>query len=293
MTCVRRAWLTLGALSLPLEGAGYFCTSLDLGFPEVREVSTSRPDADGLDDRTRLMGGRVVTADISALAGAGARIDEVAAAFAPFMVPSARATLHYVLDRDANTERTLTLRGSGYAVPIAGPYQRDIQLQWVAADPIARDPTIHSSTAWAGTGVLGRVYNLVYPRVYPVGAGEAVVGEIVGHGDVPIQPYLRIFGPVTDAYVYFSSQAPPYHAGWIGVRGRIDAGHFVGLDTRAHTAYLDDDPTQSVLARLDWNNLQWPVLPNWPATTGLYFTQGTGTTSSTQVVAEWQDGYLT
>ena len=45
------------------------------------------------------MGTRVVSADITALAGAGARIDDVADNFAPFMVPSARPVLHYVLDR--------------------------------------------------------------------------------------------------------------------------------------------------------------------------------------------------
>ena len=279
---------------MPLEGPGYFCTSLNLGYPEVREVKNNRPDADGVDDRTRLMGGRVVTADISAVAGAGARIDEVAASFARFMVPSARPTLTYVLDRDDNTERTLTLRGSGYAVPIAGPYQRDIQLQWIAADPIARDPAIQSATAWSGTGVLGRVYNLTFPRVYPIGSASPTTAYIRGDGDVPIQPYLRIFGPITNPHVLMQTAIVPVTAWNVWLNYRIDAGHFVGIDTRTHTALLDDDPTQSVLSALDWTTLKWPVLPNNPDYTAIQLkTSAGGTTSSTQVVATWQDGYLT
>ena len=211
VTCVRRAWLTLGALSLPLEdeSSGYFCQSLDLGWPESREVVNNRPDADGIDDRTRLMGGRAVSADIFATAGAGAQVDAVASAFGPFMVPSARPVLHYVLDRPGATERTLTLRAAGYAWPIAGPFERDIQLQWVAADPIARDPVAQTVVAWAGTGILGRVYNLVFPRVYPAGAGLPSTAQIVGHGDVPIQPYVRIFGPITNPRVTFDTVGPP------------------------------------------------------------------------------------
>lgn len=296
MVCVRRAWLTLGALSVPLEdeGQGYFCQSLDLGWPDVRDVVSNRPSQDGVDDRTQYMGSRAISADITAMASAGVgKIDDVASSFAPFMVPSARPVLHYVLDRSGATERTLTLRSAGYAWPIAGPFQRDIQLQWVAADPVARDPVVQIATAWSGTtGALGRVYNLVFDRAYPVGSGVATTGTIIGHGDVPIRPYVRIFGPITAPIVMFQTTGPPIVGYAIALTNRIDAGHFVGVDTVAHTAYMDDDPTQSVLADLDWGNTFWPVLPNAPDSTLLSLT-GTGTTSSTQVAVTWQDGYLT
>ena len=294
MTCVRSAWLTLGARTMPLENAtaGYFCTSLDLGWPAVRTVVNNRPDQDGIDDRTRLMGARTVSAEIAALAGAGARIDQVASSFGPFMVPSARPVLHYILDRGANVERTLTLRGSGYAWPVTGPFQRTIQLQWVAADPIARDPVAKTATAWAGTGVLGRVYNLVFPRVYPVGAGLPTSAIITSLGDVPVQPYLRIFGPITNPRVTFDTAGPPGVHSEVGMTYRIDAGHFVGIDTQRHTAYLDDLPNQSVLASINWSSLKWPVLPVTPDST-LMQLSGTGTTLASQVAATWQDGYLT
>ena len=298
--CVRRAWLTLDSMSLPLEdeAAGYYCTQLDLGYPAVREVVNNRPDADGIDDRTRLWGARVVSANVLTRTPDAGSVDDVAASFAPFMVPSARPVLHYVLDRPEAVEKTLTVRAANYAWPLTGGTKREIQLQWVAADPIARDPLVSEATAWAGTGtVLGRVYDLVPSRAYPVGAGLATSGTIRGYGDVPIQPYLRIFGPITGPYVRMSAYdqgnvlLDVFSVGMLAGY-RIDAGHFVGIDTRLHTAQLDDDPDQSVLASLDWGKLKWPLLPNDPGHTLLQLNAYGGTTSASQVVATWQDGYL-
>src|SRR5215475_9017960 len=109
MVCVRKAWLVLGGSTVQLEdqSKGYFCTSLDLGYPNVREVVNNRPDQDGADDRTRLMGPRAVSADITAIRSVPAQVDAVASMFAPYMVPSARPVLHYVLDRPGVAERTL------------------------------------------------------------------------------------------------------------------------------------------------------------------------------------------
>jgi hypothetical protein len=290
-TCIRRAWLTLGPRTLPLEdaAAGQYVTTLDLGYPTVRDVVSNRPDALGIDDRTSLWGERLISANVTAT---GQPVDALAASFAPFMVPWVRPVLHYVLDYPEAEERTLTVRAANYSWPITGGRKREIQLQWVAADPIARTPTVNEATAWAGTGpVLGRVYDLVPPRAYPVGAGLASAGQIVGHGDVPVQPYLRIFGPISDPRVTFDTAGPPVKHSEIGMLYRIDAGHFVGIDTRLHTARLDDDAGKSVLSELDWPRLIWPVLPNAPDTTTMQLT-GTGTTASSQVAASWQDGYL-
>src|SRR5262245_46074917 len=142
MVCVRQAWLDLNGSTRQLEdpSAGYFCSNLDLGFPVVRDVVTSRADQDGAPDRTQYFGMRVINAQLRALTGAGAQIDAVAAAFAPYMFPSARPVLHYVLDRPGTPERVMTVRGAGYSWPVEGAYERSIQLQWVAADPVAYDP---------------------------------------------------------------------------------------------------------------------------------------------------------
>lgn len=293
-SCVRTAWLALGSSTLLLEDGtkGYFCSELNLGYPATREVVNDRPDQDGVVDRTQYMGSRVVSANISALAGAGAQIDAVASSFAPYMVASARPVLHYVLDRPGAAERTMTLRASGYSWPIVGPSQRDIQLQWIAADPIARDPNVSSATSWAGMAFAGRTYALIFNRIYPPGTSAPSSGVIVSNGDVPVRPMVRIYGPISAPSLQFGFSAGGYSYIRFIQSFHIDAGHYVDVDTRAKTAWLDGDHTQSVLAQIDWANTTWASLPVAPANTVMNLS-GSGTSGVTQAVATWQDGYLT
>jgi hypothetical protein len=286
--CIRRAWLVLGSTTLPLEDAdaGYSCSGLDLGYPDVRDVVNNRPDTDGVDDRTALMGARAVTANIKTTDGG----DPVSTIFAPFMGPALRPELHYVLDRPGAPERVLTVRASGYSWPISGSLAREVQLAWVAADPVIRSALVHTATAWSGSGTPGRVYNLKFDRVYPAGSASPVSGTITTDGDVAVQPYLRIFGPITAPVVSFLS--PGGGGGRVALTSITDAGHFVGIDTRAHTAFLDDNPALSVLSSIDWTTLVWPKCPPLPAATTMTL-DGTGTSSSSQVQATWRDGYLT
>jgi hypothetical protein len=291
--CVRRAWLTLGGRSLELEGPFYYCESLDLGYPEARAVVNNRPGQDGTDDRTAFMGARVVQANISALAPGV--IDEIAASFGPYMIPSARPVLHYILDRAGAEERTLTLRASGYAWPIVGAVQRAISLQWVAPDPIVRGPEHQSTTAWAGVeGGGGRAYDLVPDRVYPPGVPQTL-GQVTTDGDVPARPVLRVYGPITQADVLFHYYSGadvhvPFKAG-----KTIPAGDFVEVDTATHEAWYRGDRTRSVLSWLDWTALSWPAVPPLPDGAALSLRadpSGTVTSGVTQVQATWQDGYL-
>lgn len=298
--CVRSAWLTLGSLSVGLEGPGWFCSSLDLGYPDVRDVVNNRPDQDGVDDRTLFMGARTVTAEISVLRGAGARIDAVAAQFAPFMTPNVRPVLHYVLDRPGTPERTLTLRAAGYSWPIAGADERDLQLQWVAADPVARDTTQKSATAWAGSSTIpGRLYSWTPNRIYPTGGSSPTTGAIVVTGDVPVRPLLRIYGPITGPEVQISALLaghPVYTqyliymaAGYV-----IGAGQWVDIDTANKTAYVNSDPTQSAATSITWTACLWPVLTPTPDPTSWALQLSGGSTSGiTQVQAFWTEGYLT
>lgn len=288
--CVRRAWLTLGSLTVGLEGPGWFCASLDLGYPDVRDVVSNRPDQDGIDDRTAYFGARTVTAEIVALSTAGAQIDQVLTQFAPFMLPANRPTLHYVLDRPGAAERTMRLRAAGFSGPIAGPYERDIQLQWVADDPAALDPVEKSATSWAGSSTQpGRLYNLTFPRIYPAGGGSGSLGIILTVGDLSIRPKLRIYGPVTAPYVGIGATVSGitvrFLAGYV-----IPAGHFVDVDTARRTAFYDADPAQSVIAQLDWYNSVWGVLV--PNTTYQMTMQGSSTSGVTQTLATWHDRYL-
>jgi hypothetical protein len=269
--CGRGAWLTLGALSVNLEDAsrGYFCSQLDLGWPTSRAVVANRPDADGEIDRTQFMGPRVVSANITAVNGPGPGIDAVASMFAPFMAPSARPVLHYVLNRPGVGERTLTVRGTGYSWPIAGPASRSIQLQWEAADPIARDPVVHTATAT-----------------------PAAAAGITSPGDVPVRPLFRITGPITAPAVTLTTAGAPTWTIAFLPSFTVAAGHFVDVDTAARTVYLDANPAQPRLSSVDWTQSSWQWIPPSPVTATMAL-GGTSTSGATQVTATFQDGYLT
>jgi hypothetical protein len=305
-TCVRQAWLVMpGATTTPLEDGnlGYFCAQLDLGFPAVRAVVSNVPDGDGIDDRTQFFGERVVSADISAIRGAGAHIDEIASLFAPFMRPSVRPELHYVLDRPGvidrphEVERVITLRASGFSWPIVGNERRDIHLQWVAADPIIYGLDVATTTASTGSSVQpGRRYPLVYDRVYPLGGSFPVVGSLSTGGELGVRPRLRLFGPVNGPRVIFSILQPnrPMTVAQIGFRPtfRVDAGEFVDVDTVARTAYLNGDLGRPALRFLDWLTLEWPYIPPTPARAYVTIT-GQSTTEATRVDVSWRDAFLT
>lgn len=299
MVCVRRAWLTLDTKSVELhdEAAGYFVTELDLGSPDVREVTNNRPDAHGIDDRTLFMGGRVVSVAITALEQAGAQIDAVAAMFGPFMAPHLRPTLHYVLDRPGNPERTMTVRASTYSFLVDNDYQRDIQLSWVAADPIAYDPAQKSGTAYAGaTTADGRTYDWTPDRTYSDAQPLATPVDLTNAGDVPARPLLKIYGPITAPIVSFTKLAGSVASGRVPFVQAcvIDAGHTIEVNTSQRSAYRDGDPAQDVTSLISWAGMAanggWPILqPGVVTRMGL---AGQTTTGATKVEAFWNEGFL-
>jgi hypothetical protein len=298
--CPRRAWLVMGERTLPLEDdlAGYACTELDLGgMGEVRDVTSNNPAADGITDRTLYMGARAMSADIRAYGGTMSP-DEIGACFAPFMVPSARPELHYVLDRAGAPERFAVVRGAAYTWPVSGKRNRDIHLSWIAADPIVRDPLQKSAVAMAGSSTIaGRGYALTHNRIYPVGGGAASSAEIRSAGDVVVRPLLRLWGPITNPLITLTPTTgsdpagPPakiaFIAGYL-----VGAGHYVDVDTAAKTAWLDGDPSQSVMAQVDWAQSVWPILPTLPYYSTLTVA-GESTSAASQVQALWYDGFLT
>ena len=299
MACVRRAWLVLAGRTLPLEDdlAGYACTELDLGYPEVREVTANRAAADGAIDRTALFGSRAVSANVRAYGGTMTP-DEVATLFAPYMLPANRAELHYVLERPDEPERMCTVRAAGYTWPISGKRTREVHLAWVAADPLMYDPAERSATAYAGSSTSpGRLYPLTYTpaRIYPPGGGAPSSAVISSPGDAAVRPLCRLFGPITTPAITFTVH-DPYPAvvntyRIVFVAGfRVDSGRWVDIDTSLKTATRDDGT--SVVAYVDWQASTWPVIPPAPADAYIALS-GDTTTGITQLTAYWHDGYLT
>jgi hypothetical protein len=294
----RSAWLILNGNRLDLDDykAGYAMTELNLGFPEVREVVNNRPVQHGIDDQTRYLAGREVTAAITAWPGGEVPLDDIVAGFAPYMNPAARPELHYTLISDDYRERVITLRAANFASAMPSPTRRDMQLAWVAPDPIIRDATLRTATAWSGSSTpAGRIYNLSFNRIYPPGSGAPVVAEIVSYGDVPVAPRLMLYGPITQPIIEMQSQVPegPINVGKIAFLASftVGAGQWVDIDCLRHSAYLNSDSQQSVINDIDFSGLTWPLIFPSPYVNWLSLT-GTTTSAISQVQALWQDCYL-
>jgi len=191
------------------------------------------------------------------------------------------------------------VRGADFAWPIVGPYERQIQLQFVAANPVAVDPNTYAETiAFAGaTGTSGRTYNRTFPQTYPLGGGSASTGIVESGGDLPVRPLLTIYGPVKQPTITFNRESDnatvgviPFVSGYI-----IPAGSYVVVDTAAHTAYLNGNKAQPVLSSINWANLVWPVIPVLPDGANMIFTadpSGGVSTGATQCQANWWDSFL-
>jgi hypothetical protein len=295
--CVRQAWLTLGPNTMALEDetAGYYCTELDLGYPEVRDVVNNRPDQNGVDDRTLLWGSRAISADIVCQGAPGFTVDALAAQFAPYMIPAARPVLHYVLDRPGTPERTIGVRAADYKWPISGKSTRAVQLSWVAADPLAYGAVTNTATAWAGSSTIaGRTYNLTFDRTYPAGGSAPTTAILTLAGDVAVRPLIRVYGPITAANLNGSGGSSTtgdlyswtfqFVAGFV-----IDAGHWVDIDSAARTVTRDSNPTQAVYNQVNWWASTWPY---YRPGTGYLNVAGGSTTGVTQAQAIWKDAYL-
>jgi hypothetical protein len=294
----RAAWITLGSLTVPLDNwdGGWACTSLDLGQPEVREVKNNRPDQHGVIDRTQYLGGRVVTATITAFPGGTLPMDQAIEQFAPFMDPSQRPVLHVTTVSSA-PERTLVLRASPYSggMPMSSMDRRDAQFQWVAGDPVLRAVTLSTATSWSGLGGggSGRLYPLTHPRVYPAAGGSQVNGVIVGYGAIIIRPTLTVYGPITTPRITFRTASGQVFQVWFTSGYQLAAGHYITIDTVNRTATLDG--TTNAATSVDWVNSIWPALPNSPDQTTMILSgdpTGLVTSGVTQVQATWQDGFL-
>lgn len=300
MAYQRQAWLVLDGQTLYLDdfAAGYAMTELDLGFPEVRDVTSNKPIANGIDDRTQFFGSRVIDAKITAWPGGTVELDDIPSLFQPFLNPAARPELHITRISDKTpTEKVITsLRSSGFAAPMGPPLSREMELQWIASDPYFRDVQVKSVSAWTGSpGSPGRTYPLGFNRVYPPGTGAPVTGFPVNNGEVPVFPLVRIYGPITYPQLTFTNTGksgnPNHNYSFLfGPATTIGAAQFIQIDCNAKTVLLNG--TTPMQDQVNFQGSQWPLI--WPVFgwSCAVNISGTSTSGVTQAQVSWQDRFL-
>jgi len=164
---------------------------------------------------------------------------------------------------------------------IDNAFRRDIQLQFVAADPIARAVTAQSVTATIGTtsATFSSPGQVPFKPLVRISAVSGPLGTSSGAGGTN-NFQIRMNGAgVQIGALYFNNTYV------------LAAGHHIDIDTAARTALLDGDPTQSVLFQMDWTKTQWPVFPILPSTCN-FTCAGVDPTNSATFALTWNDGYL-
>ena len=280
------------SLDLMSDQNGFRIDTVDLGFPDVREDTDPNADQRGLDDYTRLYGGRAVSLAGSIVPSPAGSRQKALHALAPFLDPAGRPTLTYQIDADT-TPRVLTLRASAFSAPFVHPAVSAFTVGWKAPDPAAYDATVKQAIARVSSAgqTGGRAYPLTFNRTYPAGGGSNAVAT--NAGDLVTYPLLRVYGPIVNPSIQAAfTQAGVTQYWTLGFTYTVNAGDFIEVDCFARTAFVNGDHRQSVYSTIVFNNsgAAFPFMPPGVAVTfSLY---GTGASTPTVLQVNWQDAYL-
>jgi hypothetical protein len=285
--------LTVGSTTIDLmsDQQGFRVSALDLGYPAVREVVIDNSDRSGATDLTKLLGPRPVTITGALVPSPVGSRQQAWHKLAPFLDPSARVTMTYRVDGDT-VVKTMTLRVAQATALFDNPTTSPAQLGFKAADPLAYDARVQTAVAFGGaSNVGGRAYNLVYNRVYPAGGGATSVFTY-NNGDFPVYPLLRLYGPATNIVVNWGPASATGGPITFVPSYSVAAGHYLAIDCKARTIQVDGDPSQNAYGQVQ-SMLTWPYIPaGAPNNTAVWSFTATGTSNQSQLVIQWQDGYL-
>lgn len=250
---------TLGQLDLDCAD-GFVVTDFQIGWPEVREVTTPRSLSDGSVDTTTYLGSRPVTV--------GLRLDQTKMAtqdlldlVTPYLSPRYRPQIVWSVQQSApgcpppaatvTTIRSLTVRGVDGPLVVDAPKYLSLVLQWVAQDPYttAIDETC-AVALMTGNAEDGRVYDLDFDREYPF---SPVYGYtyFTPLGNAPMDWTGTITAEVTDPEILINSVTITF----VGVT--LTAGQTINIDTQERTIFRNNDPTDSVYGYTNFQDWTW------------------------------------
>ena len=248
--------LVLGSSTLDLTPEnGFSIRDFNMGFPVVRSVMDARPNIDGMDDRTRFFGSRVVSLDVDLTGNKFDRLDQLA----PFMLPSARP---YLVFDDAAQPRRVRLRSSEETAVITAPTNvQRVLLQWVAPDGVAETVAQASVNVFATVGVSpGFTFDLDFDLVFP-NASPSGRTDVATVGNARCYPVMQLWGPCVNPKIDNLQDVDDS-----GVTKKLafnitlSAGQYLEVDTRSRTVLLNGNANQTRYATLDFSLSTWFTL---------------------------------
>lgn len=280
---------TLDFADFPTHGV--IVSTVDLGYPAVREVLTDLPTQDGSFDQTAYIGPRVVTITGNLGPGSAGTLSSGRSALAPFLAPSARPQLVVALD-DESPEITFTGRGADFTSIVASGSTANFTASWTCADPVGYGQATNEIDIRPATaGSSGRTYPRTYPLTYPITFGGGGTAYITTQGNYQAWPVLRIDGPVKNPTVTWLDPVTRTPTGTQVVLAglKVASGDYLEIDTKAKTVLLNGDPGSSRYSFLDFEATTWG-----PLTAGTNLLRFTSPSAPPPALARvfWSDCYL-
>lgn len=247
-----------GTDQMVISPASYIGLSdYDWGFPDIREVSTPRTDADGEDDTTAHIGASAVSMTLTLWGSTRSTLDQLASYCAPDMRPYL-----YVQDDEWSTERRILLRADKLSRPVPRRMgtKREVQLSWKAPDGLWEDTT--ESTTWVTAtipsttglqtpvvGANGNTYAALFNNANSTGAVN-----VTNAGSVATGFHVLLYGPCTAPALYndTTGKAIVFKSNTV-----LGSGEYLDIDPINRTVYLNSDVSASRLNQVDYTKTQW------------------------------------
>lgn len=266
---------------------GWLVESLDLGSPQIREVVSPRPGADGDVDTSSLIGARdvVLTVDMWSVSEPLWRMRDRLQAF---QHPALRPTMRLRRAPDA-PEQILSLRAVA-APRIIDPVDDDrVVATWRAPRGVLQSAERQRAVVFPGLpgGEAGVEFDVEFDIEFPPQAPPGA-GQVVNLGTAAAAPVLSVFGPCgaaagPDDRIVVSNATTGGEL--VFEELEILSGEYLEIDVERRTILLNGDPSQSRYDRLRVAESRWWDLA--PGANVLLFRPDTSS-GSAQMVVEWR-----
>lgn len=263
------------------NGDGWSTEVLDIGYPSVREVMTSKPRRDGVDDDTSFVGARAVSATITMWPTADSTAIEKRSRLAAYCQPSIRPLMTFSADNEP--ARLLgPLRGAGMTGAISTPRLVQVQAQWVASGPILSSDT-RLVVLTPSSGAEGWSPDLEPDLEFPPHIGGPSM--LMNLGTTPADWQVAIFGPCLSPQIV--NRTTGEVLSFPGLE--IADGSFLWVDTADTSVTVDREPTASRYSFLDFEASTWWRLP--PGASMVEFTAASSSPPASAWVV-WRDAWI-
>lgn len=234
---------------------GVVVRSYDLGFPAVREIVNDEVDQDGTQDSTAFFGSRVVRLECSIHDTPGVTKHQLYETLRTMCLPSHRPQL--VVQCDGWTQpRTLVMRGTPASCVVSSKHATFLEasLGWVVPTGVMLASQPEISIQPDRPGVVGVSFPITFPVQWTPGSlsDRAIATNT---GNTPWGWTATYWGQANGIAISNKTTG-----GLFIVNTNIPAGHFLRVDSRAKTALIDNDPSNSVFNSIDFTQSSWWAL---------------------------------